>query len=122
MASDVNDPPLMTGITATTFVPNDPITRAQVVRMLYRAEGAPNVDSYPPHGFTDVPPWVEDAVRWAKGEDIVSGITPTTFVPNAPITRAQVARLTWRLAITPEAWASPNGAPETVPFVAPSMN
>ena len=171
---------LMTGITPTTFVPNDPITRAQVVRVLYREAGSPDVSGYPAHGFTDVPPWVEDAVRWAKGEGIATGITPTTFVPNDPITRAevvrmkyrfagsppvavlpahpftdvpawvqdavrwaantnnplplatgitptlfkpndsitraQVARMDYRLAITPAAWADPDQAPDTMPF------
>jgi len=102
VASPVNDPQLMTGITPTTFRPNDSISRAQVVRLLYREAGAPNVSGFPPHGFTDVPVWVEDAVRWAKSEGIADGITATTFVPNAPITRAQVVRMKYRLAESPE--------------------
>ena len=93
---------IMTGITATTFVPNDPITRAQVVRATYRLAGEPPVDPLAAHGFTDVPAWVESPVRWAKGHDLMTGITPTTFVANNPITRAQVARLAYRLAINPE--------------------
>jgi hypothetical protein len=91
----------MTGITPTTFEPNDPITRAQVVRLLYHLAEAPDPSAYPAHGFTDVPGWVEDAVRWAKGEGIVDGITPTTFEPNDPITRAQVVRMLHRYAGTP---------------------
>ena len=46
-----NDPQLITGITPTTFVPNDPITRGQVVRMLHREAGSP--DGNPAHPFTD---------------------------------------------------------------------
>jgi hypothetical protein len=111
---------VMTGITATTFVPDAPITRAQVVRAKYRLAGEPPVGSLPPHGFGDVPPWVEDAVRWARGHDLVTGITPATFVPNDPITRAQVARMDHRLALNPDAWNDPGTAPPTLPFVAPA--
>ena len=102
VGSPVNQPQIMVGITPTTFAPNDPISRAQVVRMLYNEEGAPDPSAYPPHGFTDVPPWVEDAVRWAKGEGIVDGITPTTFAPDDPITRAQVVRMKYRFAGSPD--------------------
>jgi hypothetical protein len=108
MASDVHDPPFMTGITPTTFRGGDPITRAQVVRLLYREAGSPDVSSYPPHPFTDVPAWVEDAVRWASAEQIVTGITPTTFVPGDPITRAQVVRMKYRFAGSPDVGGYPD--------------
>ncbi len=102
MAFTGNDPQIMVGITPTTFEPAERITRAQVVRMLYNEAGAPDASVYPPHGFTDVLPWVEDAVRWAKGEGIVDGVTPTTFVPNDRITRAQVVRMKYRFAGSPD--------------------
>ena len=118
MTSTVNDPPLMTGITPTRFKPNDPITRAQVVRQLYREAGSPPVGALPPHGFTDVPGWVEDAVRWAKANTIATGITPTTFVPNDPITRAQVVRMKYRLAGEPAVVSLPlHGFSDVPPWV-----
>jgi len=108
---------IATGITPTTFVPNDPITRGQVVRMVYRVAGSADPSGLPPHPFTDVPGWVTDAVAWAADSGyplpLVTGITPTTFRPNDDITRAQVARMVYRLAITPDAWAGP--VPYTVP-------
>ena len=84
IASPINQPQVMTGITPTTFEPDDPITRAQVARLLYNEEGAPDVSGYGPHPFTDVPAWVDDAVTWAYGEGLVTGITPTTSNPNDP--------------------------------------
>jgi len=102
IASPINQPQIMTGITPTTFEPDDPITRAQVVRLLYNEEGAPDVSAYGPHPFTDVPAWVADAVTWAYGEGLVTGITPTTFEPNDPITRAQVTRMKYRFADSPD--------------------
>ena len=117
------DEGIVTGVTPTTFVPNDPITRAQVVRMKYRFAGSPSVTGYPAHPFTDVPAWVEEAVTWAANTDfplpLVTGITPTTFEPSDDITRNQVARMDWRLGITPEAWEDTGDAPYTMPFRTP---
>lgn len=107
---------IMTGITPTLFKPNDPITRAQVVRAKYRLAGEPDVSALPAHPFTDVPAWVTDAVRWAAANSLVTGITPTLFKPNDPITRGQVARTDYRLAINPDAWDDPDTAPPTLPF------
>ena len=82
---------VITGYPDQTFRPDLPITRAQVVRILYRLAGSASVSGLPAHPFTDVPPWVEDAVRWAGNPDnplpLVTGITPSTFVPRASITR-----------------------------------
>jgi len=41
----------------------------------------------------------------------VTGITPTTFEPDDDIARAQVARTTYRLAITRSAWEDSPPAP-----------
>jgi uncharacterized repeat protein (TIGR01451 family) len=102
-------PPLMTGLTATRFGSTESITRAQAVRLLFRFAGrlAPQaVPSPPTHAFADVPTWVADAVAWAAAdpdeggplEPLVTGLTPAAFGPNADITRAQVARMLYRLA------------------------
>ena len=111
---------IVTGETPTTFAPDDPITRAQVTRMVYRFAGSPPVGGIDPHPFTDVPAWVEDAVRWAANADnplpLVTGITPTTFEPSDDITRGQVVRMAWRLALTPGAWLDPDAAPATMLF------
>jgi hypothetical protein len=92
------------GITATTFEPNSNITRAQLVRMLYRMAGSPQpCDPNYQHPFTDVPAWVEDAVTWAScdnGTDppVVTGTTSTTFSPNTNSTRAQTVRMVHRFS------------------------
>ena len=121
LASDVNDPALMVGITPTTFRTGDPITRAQVARLLYRVAGEPFAGNYDPHGLSDVPPWVEDAVRWAVGEGIASGFDNGTFRPNDPITRAQVVRMVHRLAGSPVA-PTPHPFTDVPPWVAPSVD
>lgn len=118
---------VMTGYPDSTFRPDDPVTRAQLTRMNHRAAGSPPTGSLDPHGFSDVPLWVETAVTWAAhdwdgagpGVPLMNGFPDGTFKPNDSIVRGAVARKEYRLAITPAAWAVPANAPATVPFVQP---
>ncbi len=89
---------LMNGMTATTFGAEGQTTRAQLVTILYRLEGAPAV--YGDDGFTDVSPadWYYDQVRWAVKNGIVNGMGDGTFAPNASITRGQMATILFRYA------------------------
>ena len=50
----VNQNGLMSGMTNTTFAPNEPLTRGMLVCVLYRAEGEPAVNKSIP--FSDVNP------------------------------------------------------------------
>jgi hypothetical protein len=98
----------MLGYPDGTFGPDHPISRAEVVRLFYRFAGAPSVDGLAPHGFSDVPAWVNDAVQWAAHdpdgsgplEPMVAGFPDGTFKPGVDITRAQVTRMLHRLAAT----------------------
>ena len=93
----------MTGYPDNTFRADLSITRAQLVRMLYREAGSPRVDELPPHGLSDVPAWVERAVRWAKGNNnIMTGYPDGTFRPNQPITRGQTVRAVHRSNGSPD--------------------
>jgi hypothetical protein len=48
-----------------------------------------------------------DAVGWLLQHGITTGFggSPTTFAPDRPVTRAQMAAFLFRLARTPGAWA-----------------
>ncbi len=46
---------------------------------------------------TDAEKYFYDAVYWALDNDITTGITPTTFAPNASCTREQIVVFLWRL-------------------------
>ena len=37
-------------------------------------------------------------VAWLVANDITTGTTPTTYAPDAPVTRAQLATFLYRLA------------------------
>ena len=94
------DPQYMTGYPDGTFRDPLDITRGQAVRALYRIAGSPDVTGLE-HGFSDVPGWLDDAVRWAGANDFMTGYPDGTFRPNRSITRAQAHRVQYRVAGSP---------------------
>ena len=71
--------------------PNAAINRAQMVTMLYRAAGSPEVSITTT--FTDVPAdsYYAKAVDWAVENGITTGVGSGKFDPNGTCTRAQIA-------------------------------
>ena len=86
------------GITDTTFAPNRELTRAQLVTILYRMAGEPEVTAASP--FTDVAAsaWYGDAVTWAAENGIAEGMSATAFAPNQTATREQMVTFLARFA------------------------
>ncbi len=82
---------LMEGVSAKSFSPDTPMTRAQLVTVLYRAAGEPGAVSQ--SRFGDVPDglWYSDAVGWAEGNGIVTGYSDGLFHPNRNIKRQDAA-------------------------------
>ena len=89
---------LMDGVGDSLFAPNSETTRAQLVTILYRLEGEPEVSGT--SGFTDVEAgtWYTDAVAWAAANGIVNGVSETEFAPGKDITREQLATILFRYA------------------------
>lgn len=87
---------LFAGTDATTFSPEDYLTRAMLVSVLWRREGSPEVSEENP--FWDVPDgtWYTQGVVWAASQGIVSGTGEGMFEPNANITREQLAAIMMR--------------------------
>ena len=81
---------LMSGIGNDLFGPKLTTTRAQIVQILYNLEGSPKVSGTTP--FTDLTnDWYKDAVLWAYQTGVVAGTSSTTFEPDRPVTREQIA-------------------------------
>ena len=81
---------LMSGIGNNLFGPKLTTTRAQIVQILYNLEGEPKVSGTTP--FTDLTnDWYQDAVLWAYQTGVVAGTSATTFEPDRPVTREQIA-------------------------------
>ncbi len=92
---------IVNGRTPDCFAPNAPLTREQLVTMLFRYAGDDGVriglDRFP--DASAVSGYALDAMDWAIGHSIVSGIASgdtTTLSPRASATRAQVAAILMR--------------------------
>lgn len=92
---------LMSGMDAADFAPYANTTRAQIAVIFYRMEGSPAVEGE--NSFTDVvrgsgTAWFYDAVTWAQQNGIMGGYSNSSFAPNDPITREQLAAIFYRYA------------------------
>lgn len=89
---------LFNGTAPAKFSPENTMTRAMLVTVLWRMDGekAPNK----PADFTDVPSgiWYTDAVAWAAENGIVNGTGKGKFDPEGNVTREQIATILRRYA------------------------
>ena len=88
---------LFSGVSDTSFAPNEPVTRGMLVTVLWRAAGEPSASA---SAFADVPAdaWYAKAVAWANANGIVQGYDASTFAPDDRITREQLAAIFQRYA------------------------
>ena len=133
---------IMSGYSDTQFGPNDPLTRAMVVQVLYNKEGQPGLNGAA-HSFTDVPAdrWYNNAVTWGAGKGVVSGFGDGKFRPDDAVTVEQVAVILHNYTGKPAAdgepagvgkyddwakealaWAAAQGVLENVPFTDATEN
>ena len=98
----VRDNGLMSGTSATTFAPNDTMTRSMLATTLYREAGSPAVSGsrclyrYPGGCLVRA-----DAVLWASQEGVISGYGNGLFGTNDPVSREQIATILWRMPEAP---------------------
>ena len=104
------------GVSADSFAPDHPVTRAEVVALLYRARGEP---LSPPgsESFTDVPVghWADKAIGWAFTEGLVRDTTDDLYRLNASVPRAQAVSLLYRAEGEPPVGRHPAVAFTDVP-------
>ena len=84
---------LMNGNNLGLFDPDGTVTRATVVMTLWNYENRP-VANYAMQ-FTDVKEgqWYTEAIRWAASEGIVGGYGDSTFQPDKPVNREELAKI-----------------------------
>ncbi len=88
------------GTSATTFSPNQKVTRGQVVAFLSRwAGGQPSQNVNP---FSDVNPdaYYFNDVLWAAENGITAGKTATTFCPDDVCSRGEIVTFLYRFSQT----------------------
>lgn len=84
---------LVKGYPDNTFHPNDPITRAEGLKIVLEAYGYYEATAAPAP-FTDTKDhWAEPYINYGYSEDVVSGVSTTSFEPDRPITRAEAAKI-----------------------------
>ncbi len=99
------DEEITTGTAPGCFDPHGVVTRGQAAAFMWRMEGSPPAAA---HGFHDVAAdWQQEAVSWMAATGVTTGTSATTYSPEAPLTRGQLAALLWRLARNPVAPAHP---------------
>ncbi|MBQ8523023.1 MAG: S-layer homology domain-containing protein [Clostridia bacterium] len=86
---------VMEGKSETQFAPNEQMTRAQLVTILYRLAGAETEGLAESLTFKDTKKsaWYAEYVGWAVKEGLVNGYEDNTFRPNDPVLRQELAKL-----------------------------
>ena len=94
---------IATGMGGGSFAPNAPLTREQMVTFLARYAKSLGVDVSPSGSLTDftdasqVSPYAADAMVWAIGSGLITGMGNNTLAPKGTATRAQAAQVIQRL-------------------------
>lgn len=95
---------LFSGTSDYTFEPSQDMTRAMYVVVLKRfgtnIDAKWNIPCDNPWKFSDIPDgrWYSEAVAWAGGTGVVTGVGENQFDPDSPITREQMAVMTVNFA------------------------
>ena len=93
-----NQHELFNGTAPNKFSPDDPMTRAMLVTVLWRLDGKTRTAKS--GSFVDVPAkeYYAEAVAWAAENGIVNGTDATHFAPDDEVTREQIAAILYRYA------------------------
>lgn len=91
---------LMQGVSSTKFGVYDNLERAQLITILYRAAGEPEVEGSVDFSDVSASKYYYNAVVWAVQNDIVAGYADGTFKPNADVTRADMVTFFYRFAMS----------------------
>ena len=107
---------ITTGTSPTTYDPSAPVTRGQMAAFINRSLGLPAAGTSP---FADISgSTFEDDINRLFAAGITIGTSPTTFSPDDPMTRGQMAAFINRALSLPAAASGPFTDIATTSFVA----
>jgi hypothetical protein len=87
------------GSTTTSLSPDETISRAQIIQVLYNAyllEGNPATKAETTFSDVAEDAWYAEAVGWAQDAGIVSGVGGNRFSPDTDLTREQFALILYQ--------------------------
>lgn len=87
---------LFNGVTKTTFAPDEVMTRAMFVTVLYRASGAKATTSSTAFADVAANAYYAEAVAWAVEAGVTNGVSKTSFDPDATISRQEMMTMLYR--------------------------
>lgn len=104
---------IMSGYTASTFGPHDPITREQLAAILWRYAGSPAAEAGEAYADeASIASWAVTAVDWARTCGFINGMSDGSFRPDGRATQAQVAAILMRYDQARTEEPSPEPAPQ----------
>lgn len=104
---------IMSGYTASTFGPHDPVTREQLAAILWRYAGSPAAEAGEAYADeASIASWAVTAVDWARTCGFINGMSDGSFRPDGRATRAQVAAILMRYDQARTEEPSPEPAPQ----------
>ena len=103
---------IMNGMSDDVFAPDKTLTRGQLVTILYRVAGSPEVTFEKRFSDVNSGRYYSSPVIWAAQNNIVNGFEDGTFRPDTPITREQVAAILYRYDGSPSVIGSLTGFPD----------
>lgn len=84
------------GISDLLFDPDASLNRGMAVTTIHRLAGCPESQKNPMFCDVQIGSWYSNAIQWAAGNQIVSGIGSNTFLPNSLVTREQLSAMMYR--------------------------
>ncbi len=91
---------IINGKAEGVFAPEDKITRAEIVSLLYRLSGEETVTNNVQFSDVNASDWYASAIAWATQNSVANGISENEFAPNEFVTREQIAVLVMRFCET----------------------
>lgn len=85
-----------TGTSATTFSPENKVSRGQVVSFLWRLDGKPAASYENPFKDLNKAAYYYEAILWAVEKGITNGTSKTSFSPDEPCLRADIVTFLYR--------------------------
>ncbi len=89
---------IMNGVSDKLFAPDQKVSRAMFVQILYNMENKPAANGAVTFADVKQSAWYRDAVAWAASNGIVTGVSSTEFAPEKSVTREQFAVMLYRYA------------------------